>query len=127
KRFVDGELVGAGVVPATFWRDHLALHVVESRAEVRPLRALQPGEDRYTGSSEDVRRLWPHFPALSANQCRCTQVARRRGLSSIPPTITEFSRDLAGQMAEVGRAGGVSHALKPRTIENRLRELELWP
>ena len=44
RHFVDGALKSEGIVPAIFWRDHLALRVVEGRAEVKPLKSLDPGE-----------------------------------------------------------------------------------
>lgn len=44
-------------IPADFWRDHLALHVVEGRAEVRAIRALDRDKYQYRLPAKEVQRL----------------------------------------------------------------------
>ena len=51
------------------------------------------------------------------------EVKRRAAAGDVPESITDFSRELASKMAGVP---GV-RPLKPRTIENRLRDWRLWP
>jgi hypothetical protein len=118
---VDGAVIGAGVVPATFWRDHLTLHVVEGRAEVRPLRALQRGDYYYTLPACDVRRVWPSA-AQSPKVLIEAEVVRRANAGEHYGTITELSRSLHTWMKATG-----TRPLAARTIENRLRDWGLWP
>jgi hypothetical protein len=137
EHFADGRLRGAGTVPATFWRDHLTLHVVEGRAEVRPLRALERGENHYTLSARDIRVLWPAPPSAgtSAFEPRdikkwlTDEVVRRRTANDIPTgrgALTKFSQQLAERMVEANKAGEVTHAVKARRIETVLYEIGLW-
>jgi hypothetical protein len=51
------------------------------------------------------------------------EVKRREAAGDVPKSISDFSRELASKMAGVP---GV-RPLKARTIENRLRDWELWP
>jgi hypothetical protein len=133
--FVDGRLSSTGTVPATFWRDHLTLHVAEGRAEVRPFRALERGEYRYTLSSRDVRMLWSTQNADSPARHKTTkewladEVKRSRAANEVPTgrgALTNFSRQLAKRMAEAKKVGEVAHAIKPRRIETVLHEINLW-
>lgn len=62
RRFVvtrNGELALAeeGIVRPDFWRDHLTFAFDKGRARVRPRRALEPGEYRYTLPARIVREL----------------------------------------------------------------------
>ena len=116
--FVGGVLEGVGVVPATFWRDHLALHVVNGRAEVRPLRALDEGEYQYTLSSRDVGLLWP-LETQSPKSLIEAEVKRRVVAGERWDFITKLSLSL--------NAVDGLRPLNPRTIENYLRKLGLWP
>jgi hypothetical protein len=58
-RSVNGKPVSAGPVNPTFWFDHLKIELVESRAVVTPMKAIETGEYIYTVSQRAVRSLWP--------------------------------------------------------------------
>ena len=120
-RFVGGVLSGTRTVPATFWRDHLALHVVEGAAEVRPLKALAEGDYQYTLPARAVRLSWPR-ETRSPKSLIEEEVRRRVAAGERWDSITKFSQTLHEWMKTVS-----DKPLAPRTIENRLREWGLWP
>ena len=60
--------------------------------------------------------------ALSRANWLHDAVERRVAAGDAPRGITELSRQLAEEMKTSGL-----HAYKARTIENRLRDWELWP
>jgi hypothetical protein len=121
RHFVDGVMVGIGVVPPVFWRDTLALHVVEGRAVVLPLRALQRGDYDYTLPASDVRRVWP-AELTSSKTLIAAEVMRRAAAGEHYGTITALSKSLHAWMKATG-----GRPLAARTIENRLRDWALWP
>jgi hypothetical protein len=121
KHFVDGACKGTGVVPATFWRDHLALHVVDGRAQVRPLKALERGDYHYTLSSQDVRLLWP-LEAPSNKKLIEDEVGRRAETGEQYANSTELARSLHEWMKTVS-----ARPLEVGTIVNGLRDWGLWP
>ena len=121
KRFVDGVLNSAGVVPTTFWRDHLTLEIVEGRAEVRPLKALERGDYHYTLSPRDVRHL-SDVETQSSKALITAEVDRRIEAGEQWDLITKFSESLHGWMKTVS-----NRPLETRSIENLLRFLRLWP
>jgi hypothetical protein len=51
-------------------------------------------------------------------------VERRRAIGDIPNTITQFSREIASAMRD---DDDCERSLKCRSIENRLRDWDLWP
>jgi hypothetical protein len=55
------------------------------------------------------------------------EVKRREAAGDIPNGITEFSEELQSALAKVAITNKRLRVLKARTIENRLREWELWP
>jgi hypothetical protein len=54
---IDGKLQGSGQVRPDFWRDHLALQLVGGRAEVRALKAQDPGVWEYRLPTKDLEAL----------------------------------------------------------------------
>jgi hypothetical protein len=120
RRFVEGVDEDAGVVPATFWRDHLTLHVVDGRAQVRPLKALQRGDYHYTLSAHAVRLLWP-LKALSNKELIKTEVGRRAEAGEKYATPTMLAESLHEWMKTV-----TSRPYAVRTIVNRLHDWDLW-
>jgi hypothetical protein len=80
-----------------------------------------------------LRALLPQRPAversdpnrkLSGKDWITAFVGRRRASGDIPKTITEFSREIERAMP---KADDCARPSKARTIENRLRDLGLWP
>jgi hypothetical protein len=133
RHVVDGALKSEGIVPAIFWRDRLAVHVVEGRAEVTPLKSLDPGEYEYTLSARDIRMLWPAQGAdrrpKSTKEWLTDEVARRRVVNDIPTgrgALTKFSEQLSKRTVDAKKAGEIAHTVSPRRLEALLRELNLW-
>jgi hypothetical protein len=118
---VDGAAAGAGVVPPTFWQDHLTIQMVEGCAAVLPLRALQRGTYNYTLPAHDVRQAWP-AAAQAPKALIEAEVMRRVAAGKSYRGITELARSLHSWMQTAGH-----RPLKVRTIENRLRDWSLWP
>jgi hypothetical protein len=67
-----------------------------------------------------------HLPRLSAKTLITAEVKRRRELGNIPPTITQFSRELEKSMLSLSKADPRVRPIKARSIENRLRDWKLW-
>jgi hypothetical protein len=55
------------------------------------------------------------------------EVGRRKAKGDVPGKITEFSKELAEALANAAVTNKSLRVLKPRTIENRLRDWQLWP
>jgi hypothetical protein len=84
RRFVvtrNGELALAseGIVRPDFWRDHLTFAFDKGRARVRPLKALDPGEYRYTLPARTVQALWPASSAVSKPPKQTVRLDRPQG------------------------------------------------
>jgi hypothetical protein len=130
KRFVDGALRSEGFVPATFWRDHLALHVVEGRAEVRPLKALEQGEYEYSLSARDVRLIWgeptrvPNAAArqLTAKEWIPDETRRMKAAGEIFATKADFARELEARM----KRDPSVRPIKWVSIKNMTLDGDLW-
>jgi hypothetical protein len=56
-------LAGEGIVRPDFWRGYLTFAFTNGRAQVIPLKALEPGEYQYTLPARTVRELLPASPA----------------------------------------------------------------
>jgi hypothetical protein len=65
---------------------------------------------------------------LPSKQWIMGEVERMRAAGEkIPSTITEFSCELRRRMLDASKTDDRVRPLKTRTIENRLRDWELWP
>jgi hypothetical protein len=118
-----------GEVTPSFWRDHLTIAIVDGQARVIPLKALSPGNYEYRLSEVAVRRAFARqpptdtAPAISSATWIENAVEERRAAGKTYPNITALSVELSKAMEVDPQA----NPLKPRTIENRLREWGLWP
>jgi hypothetical protein len=63
-------LKGKGIVRPSFWRDHVTFELVNGRAQVRALKALDPGEYEYTLPAQAVQELLRTSPAASKSSKR---------------------------------------------------------
>ena len=63
---------------------------------------------------------------LSSKVVLKREVNRMRAAGEIPATITELSRKLRQRLLDLSTTHNVK-PLKRRSIENRLRDWELWP
>jgi hypothetical protein len=141
RHVVDGALKSKGIVPAIFWRGDLVLRITkEGRAEVMPLKSLDPGEYEYTLSARDIRMLWPAQDAKedakapvhckSVNEWLADEIKHSCDTNSLPTgrgALTKYTQGLAIRMFEAAKVGEVVHAVGPRRLEAVIRETKLWP
>jgi hypothetical protein len=144
KFFVDGAPPNIVPIRASLWRHQLDLVIVEGRLVVlqRPPSGVLGGGVNVIASdvflsARTVKELWPPLPTISPRQCLNTKtwlraaVERRRAAGDIPGghhgALTEFTEQLAKEMAGAVKAERVARALKPRSIETLLHKLKLWP
>jgi len=80
--FVDGELQASGPVRPDFWRDHLALHLVDGHAEVPALKALAPGVWEYRLPAQAVEALTEIKPTAKPPPRRRGPGGRTIGIQS---------------------------------------------
>lgn len=78
-----------------------------------------------------MAKPWATKPApvkrLSSKKWLTAEIKRMGAAGEIPPTITEFSRELRLRMLDASKTDDRVSPLKTRTIENRLRDWKLWP
>jgi len=64
---------------------------------------------------------------VSAKEWIVAAVERRRKAGNVPNRISDFARELHDEMARAVERGEVKSAYTSGTIENRLRDWQLWP